>query len=383
MTNKYQRVIEFIRHLYQTTEKIPLHEPRFYGNEKLYLQDCIDSTFVSSVGKYVDRFERMIQEFTGIGYAVATVNGTAALHTALQLVGVNFNDEVITQPLSFIATCNAISYCGAKPVFVDVERDTMGMSPQSLKSFLLLNASREPFGCINKKSGRRISAVLPMHTFGHPCRIEEIAAICSEFGIPLVEDAAEGLGTYHKGLHVGSFGKVSVFSFNGNKTITSGGGGMIVTNDLDIARRAKFITTTAKRDHAYEFIHDEVGYNYRLPNINAALGCAQMENLQEMLTSKRSIANRYKEFFSELEIEYVSEPKDSVSNYWLNALILESRESRDNFLTELNAAGVMCRPAWQLMTESQMYSSCQAADIENAKRLEKCLVNIPSSAIIL
>lgn len=381
MAMKHQDIIDFIRDLYQTAEFIPLHEPKFVGNEKAYVIDCIDSTFVSSVGKYVDRFEQMMADYTGAKYAVATVNGTAALHVALKLVGVSQGDEVITQPLSFVATCNAISYCGAKPVFVDVDRDTLGMSPDSLRSFLSAHTTQTSTVCINKTTGRKISAVVPMHTFGHPCRIDEIAKICEEFGIPLIEDAAESLGSYYQGRHTGTFGKLAAFSFNGNKTITTGGGGMIITDDEAIAKRAKHITTTAKQPHPFEFVHDEIGYNYRLPNINAALGCAQMENLTRLLENKRSIALSYADFFSlSSNATFVAEPAQAASNYWLNALILEDKQARDVFLKELNKAGVMARPIWRLMNELTMFHDCQSSDLPNAKWLEERVVNIPSSA---
>ena len=380
MSNHYQDVILFIRNLYQTADFIALHEPKFAGNEKAYLIDCIDSTYVSSVGKYVDRFEQLVAEYTGVKYAIATVNGTAALHIALKLAGVSQEDEVITQPLSFIATCNAISYCGAKPVFVDVDLDTLGMSPVSLRTFLEANTTKTTLGCINNKTGKKISAVVPMHTFGHPCRIDEIAKICDEFNIPLIEDAAESLGSFYQGKHTGSFGKLAALSFNGNKTITTGGGGMIVTDDEALAKRAKHITTTAKQPHPYEFVHDEIGYNYRLPNINAALGCAQMENLPKLLESKRDIANAYAEFFSDSHLKFVKEPPRASSNYWLNTLVLEDRQARENFLKDLNDAGVMSRPVWRLMNELTMFNDCQSADLTNAKWLEERVVNIPSSA---
>jgi len=376
----HQATIDFIRGLYQTAEFIPLHEPKFVGNEKAYVIDCIDSTFVSSVGQYVDRFEQMMAEYTGAKYAIATVNGTAALHVALKLVGVSQGDEVITQPLSFIATCNAISYCGAMPVLVDVDRDTLGLSPVSLRSFLSTNTTQTSAGCINNGTGKKISAVVPMHTFGHPCRIDEIAKICEEYGIPLIEDAAESLGSYYQGRHTGRSGKLAAFSFNGNKTITTGGGGMIITDDEALAKRAKHITTTAKQPHPYEFTHDEIGYNYRLPNINAALGCAQMESLPRFLESKRSIASAYAEFFSAPNVNFVQEPDQAKSNYWLNALILEDKQARDVFLKELNAAGVMARPVWRLMNELKMFHDCQSAVLSNAKWLEERVVNIPSSA---
>jgi len=380
MTNQYKSVIDFIRNLYNSQDSIPLHEPKFIGNEKDYLNDCVDSTFVSSVGKYVDRFEQLIKEFTGAKHAIATVNGTAALHVALELVGVRRDDEVITQPLSFIATCNAISYCGAKPIFVDVDLDTLGMSPLSLKTFLSNNVTKTALGCINKTTGKKITAVVPMHTFGHPCRIDEIAQICNDFEIPLIEDAAESLGSYYQSKHTGTFGKLGAFSFNGNKTITTGGGGMIITNDEIIAKRAKHLTTTAKQAHPYEFFHDEIGYNYRLPNINAALGCAQMETISQFLESKRTIANDYSKFFEDNHLEFIREPVNANSNYWLNALVLEDKNSRDNFLNELNNARVMSRPVWRLMNELAMFSECQSSDITNAKWLQERVVNIPSSA---
>lgn len=382
MSNKHQNVVDFIRSLYQTSEFIPLHEPKFVGNEKAYLIDCIDSTFVSSVGKYVDRFEQLMADYTGAKYAIATVNGTAAIHVALELVGVGQGDEVITQPLSFIATCNAISYCGAKPIFIDVDLDTLGMSPVSLKSFLSENAKKTSTGCINKKTGKKIAAVVPMHTFGHPCRIDEIAKICEEFGMPLIEDAAESLGSYYQGKHTGTFGKLAAFSFNGNKTITTGGGGMIVTDDEVIAKRAKYITTTAKKPHPYEFVHDEIGYNYRLPNINAALGCAQMESLPRLLESKRVIASAYADFFATSNLTFVKESAQASANYWLNALVLEDKQARDVFLKELNDAGVMSRPIWRLMNELPMFERCQTDALVNAKWLENRVVNIPSSARI-
>ena len=382
MSDNYQEVINFIRNLYQTADFIALHEPKFAGNEKAYLIDCIDSTFVSSVGKYVDRFEQLVAEYTGVKYAIATVNGTAALHIALKLVGVSEGDEVITQPLSFIATCNAISYCGAKPVFVDVDLDTLGMSPVSLRTFLEANTTKMALGCVNNKTGKKISAVVPMHTFGHPCRIDEIEKICDEFNIPLIEDAAESLGSFYQGKHTGSFGKLAALSFNGNKTITTGGGGMIITDDEALAKRAKHITTTAKQPHPYEFVHDEIGYNYRLPNINAALGCAQMEGLPKQLESKRDIANAYAEFFSNSNHKFVKEPIQASSNYWLNALVLEDKQARENFLKDLNDAGVMSRPVWRLINELPMFSDCQSAGLTNAKWLEERVVNIPSSAII-
>jgi len=378
MAAMFSDVIDFIREVYGTDTFLPLHEPVFFGNEKKYLIECIDSTFVSSVGKFVDQFEVMVAEYTGAKYAIATVNGTAALQIALELVGVDNESEVITQPLSFIATCNAISYCGAKPVFVDVDRDTMGLSPESLLLFLKKQTEQLKDGCFNKTTGKKIAAVVPMHTFGHPCRIDEIAVICDQYNIPLVEDAAESLGSYYKGRHTGSFGQFGAFSFNGNKTITTGGGGMLVTNDETLAKRAKHITTTAKVPHPYEFIHDEIGYNYRLPNINAALGCAQMESLEVILNNKKELALSYESFFESTNIDFVVETAGSKANYWLNAVKLKDKKERDKFLESTNTAGVMTRPIWQLMNKLEMFKSCQSGDLHNAYWLEERVVNIPS-----
>lgn len=374
-----QQIVDFIKQTFKTTEFIPLHEPRFIGNEKKYLNDCIDSTFVSSVGKYVDTFEKEFAAFVGSKYAVATVNGTAALHISLLLADVKKDDEVLTQPLTFIATCNAISYIGAKPIFVDVDMDTMGMSPDSLNDFLQTNCEIKNSQCINKTTGKTIKACVPMHTFGHPCKIDEIQQICNEWHISLVEDSAESLGSYYKNKHTGTFGKVGAFSFNGNKIITSGGGGVIVTDDEALAKQAKHITTTAKIPHPYEYVHDEIGYNYRLPNINAALLVAQLENLDGFLKSKRELADIYKEFFSKQDIDFIKEPKDAQSNYWLQAVLLKDKQQRDEFLEFTNANGVMTRPIWRLMNELEMFQDCQATILENAKFLEERVVNIPSS----
>lgn len=374
----FRDTIDFIRSTFNTDEFIPLHEPVFFGNEKKYLNECIDSTFVSSVGKFVDQFEQKVAEYTGSKYAIATVNGTAALHIALKLAGVDAHSEVITQPLTFIATCNAISYCGAKPLFVDVDRDTMGLSPQALSAFLDEQTEQREGGCYNSTTAKKIAAVAPMHTFGHPCHIIEIAEICERHNIALVEDAAESLGSYYKHKHTGTFGKISAFSFNGNKIITTGGGGMIVTDDEQLAKRARHITTTAKIPHPYEYVHDEIGYNYRLPNINAALGCAQMEMLDAMLSNKRKLAIAYQDFFENQGAVFVTEPQNAHSNYWLNAILLSSREERNRFLETTNKAGVMTRPVWQLMNRLEMFQTCQCGDLENAYCLEERLVNIPS-----
>ena len=374
-----EEIVKFIKQTFKTNEFIPLHEPRFIGNEKKYLNDCIDSTFVSSVGKYVDRFEKEFASFVGAKYAIATVNGTAALHISLILANVKKDDEVITQPLTFIATCNAISYIGAKPVFVDVDLDTMGLSPESLNFFLEANCEIINNQCINKTTKKIIKACVPMHTFGHPCKIEEIKEICDIWNITLVEDAAESLGSFYNGKHTGTFGKVGAFSFNGNKIITSGGGGVIVTDDEILAKRSKHITTTAKIPHPYEYVHDEIAYNYRLPNINAALLVAQMENLEKFLESKRELASTYEKFFKTSNIDFIKEPKDSKSNYWLQAVLLNDLKQRDEFLEFTNKNGVMTRPIWRLMNELEMYKYCQKDELKNAKYLEERVVNIPSS----
>jgi len=371
--------IHFIKDIYQTKEFIPLHEPRFYGNEKSYLNECIDSTFVSSVGKFVDQFETEFARTVGAKYAIATVNGTAALHISLILAGVKSGDEVITQPLTFIATANAISYIGAKPIFLDVDLDTMGLSPDALRSFLERECQLIDGQCFNRSSGKVIKACVPMHTFGHPCRIEEIKSICSEWHIALVEDAAESLGSYYKEKHTGTFGIVGAFSFNGNKIITSGGGGVIVTDDEAIAKRAKHITTTAKIPHKWEYVHDEIGYNYRLPNLNAALLCAQLEQLEDFLKSKRELSTVYKQFFTAQNIKFIEEPKNSRSNYWLHALLLDDVIQRDAFLEQTNSNGVMTRPIWALMNKLEMFKNSQCDELKNALFLEERIVNIPSS----
>lgn len=377
-----QKIVDFIKETFKIQEFIPLHEPRFIGNEKKYLNDCIDSTFVSSVGKYVDTFEKEFAKTVGSKFAVATVNGTAALHISLLLADVKKDDEVITQPLTFIATCNAISYIGAKPIFIDVDLDNMGLSPKSLKNFLETNCEVIDDKCINKTTNKQIKACAPMHTFGHPCKIDEIKEICDSWNITLVEDAAESLGSYYKNKHTGTFGKIGAFSFNGNKIITSGGGGVIVTDDEGLAKRAKHITTTAKIPHPYEYVHDEIGYNYRLPNINAALLVAQLEQLEKFLVSKRELAKIYDEFFSSNSIKFIKESENSKSNYWLQAVLLNDINQRNEFLEFTNKNGVMTRPIWKLMNELEMFKDCQKDDLKNAKYLEERVVNIPSSVIL-
>jgi aminotransferase in exopolysaccharide biosynthesis len=358
---------------------IPLHRPVFEGHEKQYLLDCIDSNFVSSVGAKVAEFEQQVAAFAGTRYAIATVNGTASLHVALQLAGVQRGDEVLSQALTFIATCNALSYTGAHPVFVDVDKDTLGMSPAALGRFLEAHAEHRGGQAWNKATGRRIAACVPMHTFGLPCRIEEIAAICSDWGIALVEDAAESLGSYVGSRHTGTFGAMGTLSFNGNKVITTGGGGMIITNDEALARKAKHLTTTAKVPHPYEFVHDEVGYNYRLPNLNAALGCAQMEKLPLMLEAKQKVADGYRALLEPLGVAMPGPLPGCKTNNWLNAIILADKAERDAFLTETNAQGVMTRPIWRLMTELEMFKHCKHDGLENSLWLEERVVNLPSS----
>ena len=376
----YKEFVNFVRDVYQTQEFIPLHAPVFNGNEKKYLNHCIDSTFVSSVGEFVNEFERRLAQYTGAKYAVVTANGTAALHMCLILANVQRNDLVITQPLSFIATCNAISYLGAQPAFVDVDMDTLGMSPSALGKFLKENTKQVDGKCIHAATGKKITACVPMHTFGFPSRIDEIAKICKEYHITLIEDAAESIGSYYKNIHTGNYGVTAALSFNGNKTITSGGGGAIITNDETLAKKAKHLTTQAKVPHAWEFVHDEIGYNYRMPNINAALALAQLEQLDAFLEQKRKLANRYKSFFNSSDVGFFSEPKESVSNYWLNAIFMKNRNERDAFLKYTNDAGVMTRPVWTLMTKLPMFENCISAPIPNANKIEDTLVNIPSSA---
>ena len=379
----FENVINCIQETYETKDFIPLHEPRFVGNEKKYLNECIDSTFVSSIGKFVVEFEEKIANYTGAKYAIATSNGTSALHISLLLANVERNDEVITQPLTFVATCNAISYCGAQPIFIDVGKDTMGLSSSALKDFLENKTSVKNQQCINNKTGKVIKACVPMHTFGHPCRIDEIKDICDKYYIFLIEDAAESVGSFYKDKHTGNFGQVGVMSFNGNKIITAGGGGCIITNDKILAKKAKHLTTTAKVPHKWDFNHDMVGYNYRMPNLNAALLVAQLENLEIFLLKKRELAAAYADFFNyTTTYNFVKEPIDSHSNYWLNAIIFKDKRQRDLFLDETNSEGVMTRPIWTLMNKLPMFEHAQYDDLTNSKWLEERIVNIPSSVIL-
>lgn len=372
-------LVALVREIYSSDSPVPLHRPVFAGTEREDLVACIDSNFVSSVGEKVTEFEAGVADYVGARFGVAVVNGTNALQVALRLVGVEAGCEVITQALTFVATCNAIRYLGAEPVFVDVDRGSMGLSPDRLQAWLEVTAERRPDGCFNRSTGCRIAACQPMHTFGHPCRLDEIAVICDEWGIPLVEDAAESLGSEWRRCHTGTFGRLGVFSFNGNKIITTGGGGVIVTDDEDLARQAKHLTTTAKVPHSYEFIHDELGYNFRMPNLNAALGCAQLAQLSGFVETKRHIAERYAAFCAANGLEFAKEPEGARSNYWLSAIVLESREQRDAFLQFTNNAGVMTRPIWALMVDLPMYAGCQHDGLEMSRWLEERVVCLPSS----
>ncbi|WP_326984854.1 LegC family aminotransferase [Chryseobacterium sp. MYb264] len=375
-----ENMISLVRDHYSTDKFIPLHEPRFRGNEKKYLEETIDSTFVSSVGVFVDRFELMMQDITGASKAVAVVNGSASLQVALRLAGVKQNDEVITQALTFIATANAISYNGAIPVFLDVDLDTMGLSPKYLGEFLEEFGELREDGCYNKSTGRRIAACMPMHTFGFPVHLDELSALCNKWHIPLVEDAAESLGSLYKGKHTGTIGLIGGFSFNGNKVVTSGGGGAIITNSNELGTQAKYLTTTAKRPHAFEFFHDDLGYNFRMPNLNAALACAQLESLNDFLIDKRKLAEKYAVFFETEGIKFRQEIPDTKANYWLMCVELNDKKEREEFLTTTNAHGIMTRPIWNLMYRLPMYAHCQRDAQKNAEYLEERIVNIPSSA---
>jgi aminotransferase in exopolysaccharide biosynthesis len=374
-----QPLIEFVRDHYRTRDFVPLHAPVFRGNEKPYVAETIDSTFVSSVGAFVDRFEQDMAAYTGSPRAIATVNGTAAIHVALRLLGVGQGDYVITQPLTFVATCNAIAYCGAEPIFVDVDRHTLGLSPTALDAWLAENAYRDDAGqCRRCEDGRAIRACLPMHTFGHPADLDGLMRVCGDWGLPLVEDAAESLGSTYHGRHTGTFGDLGTLSFNGNKIITTGGGGMILSGQA-LGERAKHLTTTAKQPHSYEYVHDELGYNYRLPNLNAALGCAQLEQLDAYIAEKRQLAADYAACLAGSDLAFVTEPEGCRSNYWLNAVICPDRAQRDQLLQTTNKQGIMTRPIWQLMNRLPMYASAPTGELPNALWLEARVVNLPSS----
>ena len=376
---EFKETIQFIQDRFSSKNFIPLHAPVFKGNEQKYLMDTIDSTFVSSVGAYVDLSEKMMAEISQTIKAVAVVNGTAGLHIALQMAGVQRGDEVITQALTFVATANAIHYTGAEPVFLDVDCDTMGLSPKSVAAFLEEFGEKRENETYNKKTGRKIAACVPMHTFGFPVHLDELMTVCNAWNIPIVEDAAESLGSYYKGKHTGSFGKLGAFSFNGNKIVTCGGGGMIVTQNEELGKLGKHLTTTAKVPHPYEYVHDQVGYNFRMPNLNAALVCAQLEQLDAFLANKRALAHDYDTFFAGQNIKFRTELENTQANYWLMCVELENVEERNAFLKATNEAKTMTRPIWQLMYRLPMYQHCYRDAQKNAEFLEERIVNIPSS----
>jgi perosamine synthetase len=364
---------------------VGLHEPKFCGNEWLYLKECLDTTFVSSVGKFVDRFEADLSAYTGAKYAVAVVNGTAALHIALTLSGVRLGDEVLVPTLTFVATANAVTYCGATPHFVDSEWGTLGVAPGPLREYLQRTTEQRGGRCFNKLSGKVVRAMVPMHTFGHPVDIEGLLSVAKDFNIVVVEDAAESLGSTYKGKHTGTFGLLGAISFNGNKIITTGGGGAILTDDAILARQAKHLTTTAKTPHRWAFDHDEVGYNYRMPNLNAALGCAQLEQLPDLLLAKRRLYQRYSEAFNSVSgVRLIAEPENCHSNYWLQCLLMDEvlDDQIDAVLDVTNDAGLMTRPMWRLMHRLKPYQNCPSAPLPVAELLERRLVNIPSSAFL-
>ena len=378
---KASQLVEFVRDQYKTLDFIPLHAPTFVGNEKAYVMETIDSTFVSSVGKFVDEFERKMEAFTGSARAVATVNGTAALHAALYMAGVERGDLVITQALTFVATCNALYHMGAEPILVDVSPVSLGLCPKAVDAFLEENAEVTDAGCIHKQTGRRIKAMVPMHTFGHPVELDELVAVCLNWNITLVEDAAESLGSFYKGKHTGTIGDFGAVSFNGNKIITTGGGGMVLCSTEDAGKRTKHVTTTAKVPHPYEFFHDEAGFNYRMPNLNAALGCAQMEMLERYLVQKRQLAHQYQAFFASSDANFVVEPEYAQSNYWLNAIICADAQQRNELLEQTNAAGVMTRPIWQLMHRLPMFEKALRGDLTHSEFIEAHLINLPSTPV--
>jgi len=375
-------IVDFVRDYYSTDEFIPLHEPRFDCKEKEYLLDTIDSTFVSSVGKYVDEFEERITAYSGTSRTVVVVNGTAALYAALYECGVEVGDVVITQALTFVATANAVSQLKAKCAFVDVSKDTLGMCPQALEKFLIENAELIDDVCHLKVSREKIKAVVPMHTFGHPVEIDRILEICTAWNINVVEDAAESLGSFYKDQHTGTFGRYGTVSFNGNKIITTGGGGAVLCSSTTDGEHLKYITTTAKKPHKYRFFHDEHGFNFRMPNLNAALGCAQLSKLDKFLANKRNLANEYRELFSDTEYQFFDEPKFCKSNFWFNTVICENLQARDRLLKDTNDKGVMTRPIWDLMIDLPMYKDCLSGDLSVSRWLVDRVINLPSSVRI-
>ncbi len=378
---KATSIVDFVRDTYKTNEFIPLHAPTFAGNEKAYVMETIESTFVSSVGKFVDDFERKIEAYTGTAKSVATVNGTAALHAALYMADVQRGDFVVTQALTFVATCNALYHMGAEPIFLDVSPVSLGLCPKAVDAFLNEYAEVTETGCIHKTTGKRIKAVVPMHTFGHPVELDELVAVCLKWNIALIEDAAESLGSFYKGKHTGTIGDFGAVSFNGNKIITTGGGGMVLCKTQELGARTKHVTTTAKVPHPYEFFHDEPGFNYRMPNLNAALGCAQMEVIEQYLKQKRELAECYIEFFKGTDFKFVTEPDYAQSNYWLNAIICPDKESREEVLTGTNSSGVMTRPIWQLMHRLPMFENAIRGDLTYSEFIEAHLINLPSTPV--
>lgn len=374
-----QTLFRLIRDIYQTKDFIPLHAPRFDGQESAYVQDTLDSTFVSSVGAYVDRFEVDMASYCKSSKAVAVMNGTAALQAALYAAGVVTNDLVVTQSFTFVATCNAIHWAGAEPVFVDVSELSLGLCPKSLAEFLQQECLLSEHGCIHRKSQRRVRAVVPMHTFGHPVELEELLLLCQQWQLVLIEDAAESLGSLYKDRHTGTFGRFGILSFNGNKIITTGGGGMVLCADPTDGVRLKHLTTTAKVPHPYEFVHDDYGFNYRMPNLNAALGCGQMEQLDRFIADKRQIAAVYQEFFADSDFRFVKEPPYARSNYWLNAVVCPTAETKTQLLETAAESGIMLRPAWRPTHQLAMYQHCMRTDLAVTEYLAERLVNLPSS----
>jgi aminotransferase in exopolysaccharide biosynthesis len=374
----YKEFVSLVKELYKDETFVPLHAPKFLGNEKKYLNECVDSTFVSSVGEFVNRFEKAVQNYTGASFAIAISNGTSALHVALHAIGVKQDDEVITQSLSFVATTNAISYCGAKPIFLDIDQKTYGLSATQLENFLTNNCEVVDSTCRNKKSRKTIKACVPMHSFGHPCEIEKIKTICDKYHISLIEDAAESLGSFYNNKHTGRFGKAGIISFNGNKTITAGGGGVIITDDEKLAKRLKHLTTTAKIPHPYEYDHDEIGFNYRMPNINAALVLAGIERLDEILKNKKETYEKYEKFFTCRGIELLKEPKNSTSNYWLNTILLKESKDKKELLEICTKENIMVRPVWKPLHTLNMYKGCQCENMTNTLKFYDKALNIPS-----
>ena len=378
----FEELIEFIQDTYQSTGTIPLHAPVFRGNESKYVNETLESTFVSSVGGFVDRLERDLEKFTGSTRAVATINGSAALHAALYMAGVKNGDLVITQALTFVATCNALFHMGVKPVFIDVSRQSLGLSAAATTAWLEDNAELDSNGvCRHRHGGERISALVPMHTFGHPVELDELIKICEKWNLTLVEDAAEALGSLYKGKHVGTLGKFGVLSFNGNKIITTGSGGMVLCRSAEDGQQVKHVTTTSRVIHEWEFSHDEPGFNYRLSNLNAALGCAQMEEIDSFIKEKQELALRYANFFKKSDLLFVDQPEYAQSNFWLNAVICPDTDTRDHLLRQTNESQVMTRPVWKLMHRLPMFTESLRDDLSVSEWLESHLVNLPSSPV--